>query len=175
MLLEKGVPKNSAKEEERLGMLKKDNNDREDQHYHHHNVKLLHQQHYWDHGNNTWILSIKIPLNGACWNHYLDSRCALTIMILAMMPLAICCKENIDETAFLDYSIFSNRSCYLFIVFPKSAASTRGRLLFTVFSLNIPLSKIFFIMFPLIYLLDIIFRYYLSDIIITYFFRHYTL
>ena len=47
------------------------------------------------HGNkNTEIPSIKIPLNIARQNHYLDSRCIITIMIPEMMSRAICCKKS---------------------------------------------------------------------------------
>ena len=40
------------------------------------------------------ILLMKIPLNRACGNHYLDSSCIFTVMIPEMMPRAICCKKT---------------------------------------------------------------------------------
>ena len=46
------------------------------------------------HGNkNTRIPSIKIPLTMAHRNHYLDSRCTLTVMTPEMMPWATYCKK----------------------------------------------------------------------------------
>ena len=44
---------------------------------------------------NAGIPSIKIPLNIARRNRYLDSRCILTVMIPELMPRAICCKKII--------------------------------------------------------------------------------
>ena len=44
---------------------------------------------------NTGILSIKIPLNVACRNRYLDFCCILTVMIPELMSRAICCKKII--------------------------------------------------------------------------------
>ena len=58
---------------------------------------MNHGQAYTEQGSskNTGIPSIKIPLNIARRNHYLDSRCTLTIMILELMPRATCCKKTI--------------------------------------------------------------------------------
>ena len=51
--------------------------------------------HQLKHGipGNTGIPSIKIQLNIASLNHYLDSHCILTLMIPEIMIRAICCKK----------------------------------------------------------------------------------
>ena len=43
---------------------------------------------------NTGIPLIKIPLNIARRNCYLDSHCILTVIIPELMPRAIFCKKN---------------------------------------------------------------------------------
>ena len=53
------------------------------------NLKLIHGD------KNTGILPIKIPLNRSYWNHYLDSRCTVTVMMPEMMPQALCCTNII--------------------------------------------------------------------------------
>ena len=48
----------------------------------------------FNHGNkDTGMIFMKTPLNRACQNHYLDSRCILTVMITEVMSRAICCKK----------------------------------------------------------------------------------
>ena len=48
-----------------------------------------------NHGNkNTGIPLIKIPLNIAHRNNFLDSHCILTVMIPEMMTRAICYKKS---------------------------------------------------------------------------------
>ena len=51
----------------------------------------------WIHGNkNTGTPSIKIPLNRACRNNYLDPCCKLTVIIPELMPQAIPCKKYFE-------------------------------------------------------------------------------
>ena len=56
----------------------------------------------------TGIPSIKIPLNIARRNRYLDSCCILTVMTPELMPRAICCKKNHYKQIEMGYPMFSN-------------------------------------------------------------------